>query len=43
MIIGSLVASLFGSFNTVAMLAITFALSVLAQIGQTGNEKTTRR
>ena len=33
MIIGSLVASLFGSFNTVAMLAITFALSVLAQIG----------
>ena len=33
MIVGLLVASLFGSFNTVAMLAITFVLSVLAQFG----------
>jgi phosphatidate cytidylyltransferase len=33
MIVGLLVASPFGSFNTVAMLAITFVLSVLAQFG----------
>jgi phosphatidate cytidylyltransferase len=33
MIVGLLVVSLFGSFNTVAILAITFVLSVLAQFG----------
>ena len=33
MIVGLLVASPFGSFKTVAMLAITFVLSVLAQFG----------
>ena len=33
MIVGPLVVSLFGSFNTVAILAITFVLSVLAQFG----------
>lgn len=33
MIVGPHVVSLFGSFNTVAILAITFVLSVLAQFG----------
>ena len=32
-IVGTLVANLFGSFNTVAMLAVTFVLSILAQFG----------
>src|SRR5262249_32659011 len=33
MIVGTLVAGLFGSFNTIALLAVTFVLSVLAQFG----------